>query len=151
MSQTHEKREPAPWELRAKLVKFIKALELTGRVDLAAKAASAGRSWVYEWRDKDPDFADNWERSLGIGLQRLKDEAFRRAHDGVSEPRFHQGEICGHVQKYSDTLLMFLIKQHDPTYREHFQIDHGNAGSRPFVFQMMLHPDAMAQAKGATQ
>ncbi len=149
MTLTPEKEPIAPWETRVKLVRFIKALELAGRVDLACKAAAAARGWVYEWRDKDPDFNDNWQRSLSIGKEILKDEAYRRAHDGVSEPRFHQGEICGHVQKYSDTLLMFLIKQSDPSYREHFQIDHGMSGSRPFLFRMTLHPDAVAAQQAA--
>lgn len=149
MPQTPQKDLIAEWETRKKLVLFIKALKISGRVDLACKAAHAARGWVYEWRDKDSDFADNWTAAKGIGKEILKDEAFRRAHDGVDEPRFHQGELCGYVRKYSDTLLMFLIKQADPTYREQFQIDHGQVGSRPFVFQMMLHPDATAAQKAA--
>ena len=151
MKRTPEKRPIAEWELRKKLVLFIKALKISGRVDLACKASKAARGWAYEWRDKDSDFADNWTAALAIGREILKDEAFRRAHDGVNEPHFYQGEPCGFVRKYSDTLLMFLIKQADPSYREHFQIDHGNAGSRPFIFQMLLHPDATAAAKEAGQ
>lgn len=150
VSQTPKKREIADWETRKTLVLFIKALKISGRVDLASKASHAARGWVYEWRAKDSDFADNWEAALSIGKEILKDEAFRRAHDGVDEPRFHQGELIGYVRKYSDSLLMFLIKQADPSYREHFQIDHGNAGSRPFIFKMMLHPDATAAAKEAS-
>ena len=149
MAQTRKKAPIADWETRKKLVLFIKALKISGRIDLACKASQAARGWVYEWRDKDTDFADNWTAAKTVGKEILKDEAFRRAHDGVDEPRFHQGELCGYVRKYSDTLLMFLIKQADPTYREHFQIDHGNAGSRPFIFQMLLHPDATAAAKEA--
>ena len=60
---------------------------------------------------------------------------------------FYQGEICGHVRKYSDALLMFLIKQADPSYREHHKIDHGNADVRPFLFKMTLHPDAVKAAQ----
>ena len=60
---------------------------------------------------------------------------------------FHQGAICGHVRKYSDGLLMFLIKQADPSYREHFQIDHSNPDKRPFLFKMTLHPDAVKAAR----
>ncbi len=148
---TREKAPIADWQTRSKLVKFIAELELAGRVDLACKKAKAARGWVYKWRSNDPEFADEWEAAKRVGKEMLKDEAYRRAYDGVDEPRYHQGEICGHVKKYSDTLLMFLIKQADPTYREHFQVDHGNAGSRPFIFQMLLHPDATAAAKAAQQ
>ncbi len=147
---TREKAPIADWQTRSKLVKFIAELELGGRVDLACRGAKAARGWVYKWRTNDSEFADEWEAAKRVGKEMLKDEAFRRAYDGVDEPRYHQGEICGHVKKYSDTLLMFLIKQSDPTYREHFQIDHGNAGSRPFIFQMLLHPDATAAAKEAS-
>ena len=149
MIRARKKGEIADWQTRSKLVKFIKSLEVLGRVDLSCKKAKAGRGWVYEWRAKDPEFADEWEVAKRVGKEMLKDEAFRRAYDGVNEPKFHQGEICGHVRKYSDTLLMFLIKQSDPSYREHFQIDHGNVGSRPFIFQMLLHPDATEAAKAA--
>ena len=134
----------ADWQTRSKLVLFIKELTLCGRVDLACKKAKAGRGWIYKWRQHDADFLAAFEEARACGLEALKDEAFRRAYEGVAEPRFHQGEICGEVQKYSDTLLMFLIKQSDPSYREHYQIDHGNVGSRPFLFQMSLHPDALA-------
>ena len=151
MPRTREKREIADWQTRAKLVKFIKQLALVGRVDIACKKAMAGRGWVYEWRQKDHDFRDAFEEARSCGLESLKDEAFRRAYEGVDEPKFHQGEICGTVRKYSDSLLMFLIKQADPSYREHFQIDHGNANSRPFLFQMTLHPDAIAASKAAAQ
>ena len=151
MKRTPKKRPIADWETRKTLVLFIKALKISGRVDLASKASKAARGWVYEWRAKDSDFADNWTAALSVGKEILKDEAFRRAHDGVDEPRFHQGELCGYVRKYSDTLLMFLVKQADPSYREHFQIDHGNVGSRPFIFQMLLHPEATAAAKEASK
>ena len=150
MAATQKKDAIAEWETRIKLVKFIKDLKNHGRVDLACKAASAARGWVYAWRDKDIDFNDAWVHSKAIGKEILKDEAHRRAYEGVAEPRFHQGEICGHVQKYSDTLLMFLIKQSDPSYREHFQIEHGTASGRPFLFQMTLHPDAIAAAQQAS-
>jgi hypothetical protein len=40
----------------------------------------------------------------------LEDEAKRRAHDGIDEPVFYQGEKCGVVRKYSDNLLIFMLK-----------------------------------------
>ena len=30
----------------------------------------------------------------------------------MSEPVFYQGNVAGHVQKYSDTLLIVLLKAH---------------------------------------
>ncbi len=145
---TAKKKPIADWQTRRKLVLFIKALEHHGNATYALKKANAARGWIYYWRQKDQEFRDAFEEARSCGLEILRDEAHRRAYEGVSQEVWHQGDVCGHVQKYSDTLLMFLIKQSDPSYREHFQIDHGNVGSRPFIFQMALHPGAQAEALG---
>ena len=35
---------------------------------------------------------------------------------------FYKGAVCGHVRRYSDTLLMFLLKAHRPEkYRERYE------------------------------
>lgn len=140
---------PAPagaWAQSAKLCRFIVMLGQHGNVTWALRAAKLDRGYAYDRKATDAEFGAAWEESRRIGLDVLKDEAWRRAHEGVSEPKFHNGRICGHVQKYSDALLMFLIKQIDPSYREHFDLTLGNAGDRPFMFQMMLHPDAVKAA-----
>jgi hypothetical protein len=73
------------------------------------------RSQVYAWRETDAEFAAAWDDSLdqGADTSRMRccaalgaaseDEVLRRARDGVEEPRFYEGEVCGHVRKYSDT------------------------------------------------
>lgn len=142
------------WETSVKLLAFIHALEKNGNVTDALHAASASRPWIYKKRKTNPEFADAFEEARACGIEVLKDEAHRRAY-GFDDPVYRtakngQRVKCGSVRRWSDVLLMFLIKQSDPTYREHYQIDHGNAGSRPFLFSMSLHPDAVA-AKAATQ
>jgi len=49
-----------------------------------------------------------------IGMEALEDEAIRRGKDGIEEPVFYQGEVCGHVRKFSDVLLMFALKANRP-------------------------------------
>jgi hypothetical protein len=71
----------------------------------AAKAAGYSRQRLYEWRQADPELAAAWDDALETGTDELEDEALRRALHGVAEPRFYEGEVCGYVQKYSDTLL----------------------------------------------
>ena len=131
------------WQESSKLVAFISELMRHGNTTWALEKSAAARGWVYRWRQENTEFADAFEDARTCGRESMIDEAHRRAYDGVDEPVFYKGDEVATVTKYSDSLLMFLIKQSDPTYREHFQIDHGNAGSRPFVFQMMLHPDAI--------
>ena len=142
---THKKN----WRESVKLQRVIAELEKHGNATDAIKAAKAARGWVYRWRQDNADFKDAFEEARTCGIEVLKDEAHRRAY-GFNDPVYRISKKTGRrvkvgdTRKYSDTLLMFLIKQSDPTYREHFEIDHGNAGSRPFLFQMTLHPDAVA-------
>jgi hypothetical protein len=54
-----------------------------------------------------------------LGTAALEDEALRRAYHGVEEPVFYEGVQCGSVTRYSDKLLMFLLKaRHPAKYRE---------------------------------
>jgi hypothetical protein len=44
--------------------------------------------------------------------------------DGTLEPVFHQGQEVGQVRKYSDTLLIFLLKGRKPdTYRDNVSVE----------------------------
>lgn len=145
-----DQRVPVPdgaWARSQKLCRFIVDLGQHGNVTRAIAAAKVNRAYVYDRRVTDQDFADAWTAALKQGLEVLKDEAWRRAHEGVLEPKGIAGRKVM-VRKYSDTLLMFLIKQADPTFREHFDVNLGNAGGRPFMFQMALHPEAVKQAQG---
>ena len=59
----------------------------------------------------------------------LEAEARRRTAIGVDEPVFYQGQVVGHIRKYSDNLLMFLLKAHWPEkFRENVSIDQRVSG-----------------------
>lgn len=93
---------------------FIAALSAGSTVSDAAKAAKLCKDTVYRWRKTDPDFSAAWDDAYVQGGDLLAKEAYRRAHDGVEEPVFHHGKVVGYVRKYSDTLLMFLLKAREP-------------------------------------
>ena len=93
---------------------FLAALEETANVLLACEKIGYTRQAMYARRRKDEEFAKKWEQAMEIGIEALEDEAIRRAHQGVPEPVFYRGKIAGHVQKYSDTLLIFLLKNRKP-------------------------------------
>jgi hypothetical protein len=61
-------------------------------------------------RKANPDFAKRWQEALDEAADILEKEAWRRAAEGTEEPVFHKGDICGHVRRYSDNLLMFMLK-----------------------------------------
>ncbi len=93
---------------------FLAALAETANVLKSSEIAKIARRTAYDWKSADSEFAEAWERALDIGADALEDEAVRRAVEGVDEPVFYQGKACGVVRKYSDTLLIFLLKGRRP-------------------------------------
>lgn len=110
---------------------FLCTLAETGNVTRSAAAIGASRSTVYEWREADAEFAKEWERAMRVATLGLEDEARRRGEEGVEEPVFHMGAVCGTVRKYSDTLLIFLLKARDPKYREKTAMELTGANGGP--------------------
>ncbi len=107
---------------------FLASLSECGNVTQAAEAAGVNRVYLYEVRAKDEAFAKSWEEAAKLGALRLEDEARRRAIDGWEEPVWHKGQMCGKVQKYSDTLLIVLLKAHHPDkYAERNKTEHSGS------------------------
>ncbi|QII84185.1 terminase [Bordetella hinzii] len=79
-----------------------------------AQAGIASRATINAWREKDADFAAAFNEAMEHAADLLEAEARRRAVDGVDEPHFYKDEVVGHVRKYSDTLLLALLKATRP-------------------------------------
>ena len=103
-------------KIRIKKRRFLAALSQSGNVSRALDQCRIDSRCAYVWRKVDPAFAAKWDLALEQGVDKLLDEAQRRAYDGVDEPVFYLGGVCGTVRKYSDSLLMFLIKGRRPQY-----------------------------------
>ena len=88
---------------------FLSALETTGIVARAAKAAKVGRRTVYDHMKADPDFAKRCEEALGMAEDSLEDEVMRRALEGEQVPVYFKGKVVGQITRKSDTLLMFAL------------------------------------------
>lgn len=115
---------------------FLDILAKTGQVTEAAQAVGyTSTTYLHRLRAEDEDFAEQWDLALKAAGDFLKAEAWRRAHDGVLEPDYYKGEIVGYTTKYSDQLLMFLIKQVDPSYR-----DTGRGGDMSINFGVAVMP-----------
>lgn len=89
---------------------FLSALADCGNVADAARQAGIARNALYLWKRDDSEFAAEWEAALIAGGETLEEEAVRRARDGWDEPVWYKGEQVGTVRRYSDTLLIFLLK-----------------------------------------
>ncbi len=93
---------------------FIEVLRATGNVTRAAQYAGQSRNQVHDVRQHSEDFAAQWREALEEGTDLLDAEARRRAVTGIDKPVFYKGKVVGSITKYSDRLLMFLLKAHRP-------------------------------------
>jgi len=105
--------------------RFLQALANTGSVTAAIAVAGSSRTRVYELRKADPAFAAAWDEAEEAAVDRLEDEARRRAVEGIPEPLVSAGKLVRDdqgqpivVRRYSDHLLLALLKARRPPPRE---------------------------------
>jgi hypothetical protein len=111
-----------------KVRKFLSVLADTANVHAACREAGIPRQNVYEWRKQDPEFAQQMDKAVELGTAALEDEAVRRAMEGWDEPVFYKGTEVGSIRRFSDQLLITLLKARRPDkYRE--GIEDGSRGS----------------------
>jgi hypothetical protein len=90
----------------------------------AAAAARIDRTTHNHWLNAEPHYAEAFAVAKERANENLEREARRRAVEGTEEPVFHQGKVCGGIRKYSDTLLIFLMKGAMPDrYRERVDVN----------------------------
>ena len=114
---------PQEWD------RFFTKLAERGNVTDACLASGVGRSTVYEHigqaekvANPTPDavaWLARYREAKEIANDRLESECYRRGHDGWEEPVVgrvgkDQDGIVTTVRRYSDGLLMFLLKAHRP-------------------------------------
>ena len=111
---------------------FLDTLRGTGNVRLATSNADVARQVAYRARDSSATFRADWDEALEEARELLEAEARRRAAIGVDEPVFYKGKVVGHIRKYSDNLLMFLLKAHWPEkFRDNYAVEHSGPGGGP--------------------
>ena len=93
---------------------FLAELAHGASVTAAAEYAGVSRAMVFRWRRDDPEFARRWDEAVQMGVDRLEDEAHRRAVDGVVRPVYQGGAKVGEVREYSDTLLLAILRGKRP-------------------------------------
>jgi len=99
---------------KSKQAAFLAAYSKMANISYAAKAANIERTTHYLWMRQDKDYVKKFERAFEDACDLLEAEATRRATEGVEEPVFYQGVQCGTIRRYSDTLLIFMLKAARP-------------------------------------
>lgn len=110
---------------QAQKERYLRAIGQVGTLTAGCKAAKASPHTVYKWREHDETFALQEQQARNAFADLLEEEAVRRAHKGVKKPVYQGGELVGHIDEYSDTLLIFLLKAVRPDkYRERVDMRH---------------------------
>jgi len=108
---------------------FLLCLANGDSVKHACEISGIGRKTAYVWRAQDPEFAEAWDEATEAGVERLEDEAYRRALVG------------------SDTLMIFLLKAKRPkVYADKQRLEHTGPNGGPLQVQAIerriIDPDA---------
>ena len=117
----HHKGDVAP---RRGQKAFLAAFRETGNVRLACEVAGVGRTSHYRWREENPAYREAFDLARQDATDVLEAEAHRRAVEGIEEPvGWYKGVAGGTVRRYSDVLLIFLLKSLRPErYRERVDV-----------------------------
>lgn len=109
---------PKKWESR-----FLEAFADRGIVTYSAKAAGIDARTVYRTLKESERFKALYEQAEEASLGKLESEMIRRGRDGTQKPVYQGGALVGHIQEYSDTLLIFALKSRAPhKYRERVEV-----------------------------
>jgi hypothetical protein len=110
---------------RMRQERFLAALAETGSITAAVAEVGTSRTRVYELRKVDPVFAAAWDEAEEMAVDRLESEARRRALEGVPELLVSAGKLVRDdagqpvsTRRYSDQLLLALLRTHRPARRE---------------------------------
>ena len=122
---------------KEQLTRFITHLRASANVTASARAIGASRRTLYNWRDRDEQFAAEWADALEEATDALEAEARRRAVEGVEEyvtckdglVRDEKGNPVMQ-RRYSDGLLIRQLQAYRPErYRDRATVDVNNTGN----------------------
>lgn len=105
---------------------FLKELAAWGNVTRACRRAKVDRGGVYVARKNDPQLAAEWDETIEVFGDSMKEELVRRARDGIVSSQYYKGALIPdskRLRTYSDGLLLAWLKAHDPKYRDKVQVD----------------------------
>lgn len=93
---------------------FLEAYMEHVTITKACDIIGYSRKVIYEWFSYDTQFKQAFDEAKKIAIERLEDEAHRRAFEGIENPVYQKGEFVGFIREYSDSLIQFLLKGHKP-------------------------------------
>lgn len=123
--------------LRPNQIRFLAAFGECGSLTQAARWSKLTRQAHYEWMAEGSNYPEAFAFAEKKASRTLRDEAIRRARDGVRKAVRHRGRIVGYETEFSDQLMMFLLKGLDPdTFASRTQLMGKDGG--PIVTKISL-------------
>ena len=98
---------------------FLNVLRDCVNITSACRQIQVSPQTILRRRKSDVKFARDFDQCMDEAIDMMEGEARRRAVDGYKEPVFRNGKQIGEITRYSDSLLMFLMKANRPEkYRD---------------------------------
>lgn len=103
---------------------FLAHYRELGHVGDSVKKTGVSYSMPSQWCLRSDWFKEQYELAKQIVAVKLEDAAFVRSNTGWRKPIYWQGALVGFEQRFSDTLLVFLLKGLKPeVYRERSDVN----------------------------
>lgn len=107
---------------------FLRLYAATGQHNRSAAAIGINPETVRQHRMKFPEFGQAVAEAYRDFQESLETEALRRARQGTLEPVFQKGVKVGEIRRFSDNLLLEMLRRHIPEYRHRQQVDVNHTG-----------------------
>jgi hypothetical protein len=113
------------WAASGKWIpRFIQAYARTGAIPQSAEFAGVSRGTIYNWRDRDPDFAEAMDDAYEWFTGELETSVLRSAFEGDDVVTWDKGKNDWvTIKRKSEILRMFVLKRHKPEYRENYKAE----------------------------
>ena len=132
---------------RAKCRLFLEHYATSANITASCKVAKLDRNTVFYLREHDEAFQEAFQEAHDISVDALVAEVRRRSIDGDSEPTgWYKGKAGGFITRRSDNLLMFALKQADPSYRDRWEVT--GAGGQPLQILLAQYGAQEGPPKG---
>ena len=127
--------------------KFLKHFVRTGNQSESLAVAGLAKSTHYKLLENNLKYSEAFRQACDGATDQLVAEARRRAVTGVEEPvGWYKGVAGGTIRRFSDNLLMFLIKERRPEFRDKFELT--GQGGQPLQIQVAAYTPPPAPQKG---
>lgn len=94
---------------------FLAAYRELGGIRAASKVSNVSTTAHYRWLRTNEQYAKDFAEAQRASSAVLEEEARRRAMKGTREPIYFKSECVGYKRRFSDTLLIFLLKANNPS------------------------------------